>query len=111
MDAASSRKTKRPRSGGHALGCGSGLADDVATWDCSVCTFRNRAEAFRCEMCSSGKGTSTRKPRLTLVKQEYEKIESQIEKERKKEKRKEITSKVKNSKKNLYVKFFLTFKI
>lgn len=34
------------------------------SWDCTVCTFKNSPEAFRCEMCGTGKGTSTRKPRL-----------------------------------------------
>ncbi|ALC42274.1 RYBP [Drosophila busckii] len=34
-------------------------------WDCSVCTYRNSAEAFKCRMCDVRKGTSTRKPRLT----------------------------------------------
>ncbi|XP_062872257.1 RING1 and YY1-binding protein A [Trichomycterus rosablanca] len=38
-------------------------ADD-GFWDCSVCTFRNSAEAFKCSMCDVRKGTSTRKPRL-----------------------------------------------
>ncbi|XP_070557570.1 RING1 and YY1-binding protein-like [Ptychodera flava] len=33
-------------------------------WDCSVCTYKNSAEAFKCEMCDVRKGTSTRKPRL-----------------------------------------------
>eukprot|EP00099_Drosophila_melanogaster_P012421 NP_001286742.1 ring and YY1 binding protein, isoform B [Drosophila melanogaster] len=33
-------------------------------WDCSVCTYRNSAEAFKCRMCDVRKGTSTRKPRL-----------------------------------------------
>uniref|UniRef100_A0A336LHX2 CSON011455 protein n=1 Tax=Culicoides sonorensis TaxID=179676 RepID=A0A336LHX2_CULSO len=33
-------------------------------WDCSLCTFRNTAEAFKCLMCDVRKGTSTRKPRL-----------------------------------------------
>uniref|UniRef100_U5ESP8 Putative yy1 associated factor 2 n=1 Tax=Corethrella appendiculata TaxID=1370023 RepID=U5ESP8_9DIPT len=33
-------------------------------WDCSVCTYRNNAEAFKCLMCDVRKGTSTRKPRL-----------------------------------------------
>ncbi|CAL8375826.1 unnamed protein product [Arctogadus glacialis] len=37
-------------------------ADD-GYWDCSVCTFRNTAEAFKCMMCDVRKGTSTRKPR------------------------------------------------
>jgi len=37
---------------------------DEHFWDCSVCTFRNNAEAFKCSMCDVRKGTSTRKPRL-----------------------------------------------
>ena len=45
-------------------------------------------------MCSIRKGTSTRKPRLTQVTQQFAKIENQIEQERQKEKRKnEIKSK------------------
>lgn len=38
-------------------------ADD-GYWDCSVCTFRNTAEAFKCSICDVRKGTSTRKPRI-----------------------------------------------
>ncbi|KAL3061238.1 YY1-associated factor 2-like [Trematomus bernacchii] len=37
-------------------------ADD-GYWDCSVCTFKNTAEAFKCMICDVRKGTSTRKPR------------------------------------------------
>ncbi|VDK45560.1 unnamed protein product [Anisakis simplex] len=37
---------------------------DPSSWECTVCTFRNRIEAFKCEMCDTRKGTSTRKPRL-----------------------------------------------
>lgn len=37
---------------------------DDGFWDCSVCTYRNTPEAFKCEMCDVRKGTSTRKPRL-----------------------------------------------
>ncbi|XP_028912401.1 RING1 and YY1-binding protein-like [Ornithorhynchus anatinus] len=33
-------------------------------WDCSVCTFRNNAETFKCGICDVRKGTSTRKPRI-----------------------------------------------
>ncbi|CAG0889301.1 unnamed protein product [Cyprideis torosa] len=33
------------------------------SWDCSVCTYKNRPEAFKCSMCDTRKGTSTRKPR------------------------------------------------
>ncbi|XP_062852787.1 RING1 and YY1-binding protein B [Trichomycterus rosablanca] len=42
---------------------GKPLADD-GFWDCSVCTFRNSAEAFKCSICDVRKGTSTRKPRI-----------------------------------------------
>ncbi|XP_029378602.1 YY1-associated factor 2-like isoform X1 [Echeneis naucrates] len=38
-------------------------SSDDGYWDCSVCTFRNSAEAFKCMMCDVRKGTSTRKPR------------------------------------------------
>ncbi|UXI15325.1 Nose resistant to fluoxetine protein 6 [Sarcoptes scabiei] len=38
--------------------------DDSNSWDCSVCTYRNSAEAFKCSMCDVRKGTSTRKPRI-----------------------------------------------
>ncbi|KAL2104034.1 hypothetical protein ACEWY4_000902 [Coilia grayii] len=37
---------------------------DDGFWDCSVCTFKNSAEAFKCSMCDVRKGTSTRKPRI-----------------------------------------------
>nr|ACO12448.1 RING1 and YY1-binding protein [Lepeophtheirus salmonis] len=37
---------------------------DENYWDCSVCTFRNNAEAFKCSMCDVRKGTSTRRPRI-----------------------------------------------
>lgn len=33
-------------------------------WECSVCTYRNSPEAYKCDMCDIRKGTSTRKPRL-----------------------------------------------
>ncbi|XP_074050830.1 YY1-associated factor 2 isoform X2 [Macrotis lagotis] len=36
-------------------------ASDEGYWDCSVCTFRNSAEAFKCMMCDVRKGTSTRR--------------------------------------------------
>ncbi|KAI2807819.1 hypothetical protein RDWZM_005284 [Blomia tropicalis] len=38
--------------------------DDSNSWNCSVCTYRNSAEAFKCLMCDVRKGTSTRKPRI-----------------------------------------------
>uniref|UniRef100_A0A914CLV5 RanBP2-type domain-containing protein n=1 Tax=Acrobeloides nanus TaxID=290746 RepID=A0A914CLV5_9BILA len=37
---------------------------EPGSWECTVCTFRNRCEAFKCDMCDTRKGTSTRKPRL-----------------------------------------------
>ncbi|XP_069484095.1 YY1-associated factor 2 isoform X3 [Ambystoma mexicanum] len=36
-------------------------SSDEGYWDCSVCTFRNGAEAFKCMMCDVRKGTSTRR--------------------------------------------------
>ncbi|XP_045569754.1 YY1-associated factor 2 [Salmo salar] len=36
---------------------------EEGNWDCSVCTYKNTAEAFKCMMCDVRKGTSTRKPR------------------------------------------------
>ncbi|CAL8318535.1 unnamed protein product [Lota lota] len=38
-------------------------SSDEGYWDCSVCTYKNTAEAFKCMMCDVRKGTSTRKPR------------------------------------------------
>lgn len=35
-------------------------SSDEGYWDCSVCTFKNSAEAFKCLMCDVRKGTSTR---------------------------------------------------
>ncbi|PAA68661.1 hypothetical protein BOX15_Mlig014229g1 [Macrostomum lignano] len=35
-----------------------------SNWDCSVCTYSNPAESFKCMICDTRKGTSTRKPRL-----------------------------------------------
>ncbi|CAG12103.1 unnamed protein product [Tetraodon nigroviridis] len=32
---------------------------DEGFWDCSVCTYKNTAEAFKCMMCDVRKGTST----------------------------------------------------
>lgn len=37
--------------------------DDVGWWDCSLCTYKNSADKFKCEMCDFRRGTSTRKPR------------------------------------------------
>uniref|UniRef100_A0A3B5M6J3 YY1 associated factor 2 n=1 Tax=Xiphophorus couchianus TaxID=32473 RepID=A0A3B5M6J3_9TELE len=35
-------------------------SSDEGFWDCSVCTYKNTAEAFKCMMCDVRKGTSTR---------------------------------------------------
>ena len=40
---------------------------EQSTWDCSVCTFTNSPEAFKCNMCDVRKGTSTRKPKLNQL--------------------------------------------
>lgn len=37
-------------------------ADDIG-WRCSLCTFTNSSDRFKCEMCDLRRGTSTRKPR------------------------------------------------
>ncbi|RNA33200.1 YY1-associated factor 2 [Brachionus plicatilis] len=89
------RKAKRSRST---------TAADDAFWDCPLCTYRNKNESFRCEMCNMRKGTSTRKPRISQVTQQLATIENQIEQERKKEKRKEILLKSKGNRK--YPKHF-----
>jgi len=54
---------RKRTSKGIVIPAGASLMDDHF-WDCSVCTFRNNAEAFKCSMCDVRKGTSTRKPRL-----------------------------------------------
>jgi len=41
------------------------MMGDNELWDCSVCTYRNNSEAFKCQVCDTRKGTSTRKPRVT----------------------------------------------
>uniref|UniRef100_T2MAD0 YY1-associated factor 2 n=1 Tax=Hydra vulgaris TaxID=6087 RepID=T2MAD0_HYDVU len=38
---------------------------DERSWSCSVCTYSNASEAFKCKICDTRKGTSTRKPRVT----------------------------------------------
>lgn len=59
-------------------------SDGDGYWECTVCTFSNRAELFKCEMCDVRKGTSTRRPRLSQITQQFAKIETQLEEERKK---------------------------
>lgn len=50
-------------------------------WECSVCTFHNSPEAFKCLMCDVRKGTSTRKPRINpqLVAQQVARQQQQIQ--------------------------------
>ena len=36
------------------------MSVDEGFWDCSMCTYRNPPEAFKCEICDVRKGTSTR---------------------------------------------------
>jgi len=53
--------------GGHGGGEGGRkkrVKPDEGSWDCTVCTFHNTADAFKCLMCDTRKGTSTRKPKL-----------------------------------------------
>ncbi|KAI1296717.1 RING1 and YY1-binding protein B [Halotydeus destructor] len=54
--------------------------DSVNTWECSLCTFRNSPEAFKCSMCDVRKGTSTRKPRINpqLVAEQVARQQQQI---------------------------------
>ncbi|KAL8588079.1 hypothetical protein ACOMHN_066300 [Nucella lapillus] len=51
------------------------VADD-GYWDCSVCTYKNSPEAYKCEMCDVRKGTSTRKPRIN---QQLAQLAQQVE--------------------------------
>lgn len=39
------------------------IGDESAWWECSLCTYRNLADKFKCEICDLRRGTSTRKPR------------------------------------------------
>ncbi|XP_060047544.1 YY1-associated factor 2 isoform X2 [Erinaceus europaeus] len=78
-------------------------------WDCSVCTFRNSAEAFKCMMCDVRKGTSTRKPRPVsqLVAQQVTQQfvpPTQSKKEKKDKVEKEKSEKETTSKKNSHKK-------
>ncbi|GLH15365.1 Putative RYBP [Gryllus bimaculatus] len=50
-------------------------AKEEIPWDCSVCTFRNTAKAFKCKMCEAWKGTSSRK-RKTCPRQEIQMFSS-----------------------------------
>ncbi|XP_059508300.1 YY1-associated factor 2 isoform X4 [Stegostoma tigrinum] len=82
---------------------------DEGYWDCSVCTFKNSAEAFKCSMCDVRKGTSTRKPRPVsqLVAQQVTQqfaSPTQPKKEKKDKGEKEKNEKETVSKKNSHKK-------
>uniref|UniRef100_A0A8D1KHE8 YY1 associated factor 2 n=1 Tax=Sus scrofa TaxID=9823 RepID=A0A8D1KHE8_PIG len=84
-------------------------SSDEGYWDCSVCTFRNSAEAFKCMMCDVRKGTSTRKPRPVsqLVAQQVTQQfvpPTQSKKEKKDKVDKEKSEKETTSKKNSHKK-------
>ncbi|GAB5573676.1 YY1-associated factor 2 isoform X4 [Prionailurus iriomotensis] len=88
-------------------------SSDEGYWDCSVCTFRNSAEAFKCMMCDVRKGTSTRKatwkprPVSQLVAQQVTQQfvpPTQSKKEKKDKVEKEKSEKETTSKKNSHKK-------
>ncbi|XP_025026025.1 YY1-associated factor 2 [Python bivittatus] len=84
-------------------------SSDEGYWDCSVCTFRNSAEAFKCMMCDVRKGTSTRKPRPVsqLVAQQVTQQfvpPTQSKKEKKDKVEKEKSEKETTTKKNSHKK-------
>lgn len=59
------------------------LTEEENTWDCSVCTFRNHSDAFKCGMCDVRKNFSSRKPRINpkLLVQQVAKQQAQIQQE------------------------------
>lgn len=70
------RQTRRAIAANHTNGTSNGAADitpsssngnggGLPCWECSVCTYKNIEEEFKCAMCETRKGTSTRKPRAT----------------------------------------------
>ncbi|KAM9853976.1 YY1-associated factor 2-like [Aulostomus maculatus] len=82
---------------------------DDGYWDCSVCTFKNTAEAFKCMMCDVRKGTSTRKPRPVsqLVAQQVNQQfapPAQLKKEKKEKSEKDKSDKDTTLKKKSYKK-------
>ncbi|GMR32702.1 hypothetical protein PMAYCL1PPCAC_02897 [Pristionchus mayeri] len=52
-----------------------GETEEGSAWDCPACTYKNKSEAFKCEICDTRKGTSTRKSRLT---QEVQQMQSAV---------------------------------
>ena len=59
------------------------LTEEENTWDCSVCTYRNSSDAFKCQMCDVRKNFSSRKPRINpkLLVQQVAKQQQQIQQE------------------------------
>ncbi|CAH8465698.1 unnamed protein product [Schistosoma mattheei] len=73
-------------------------SDEDDKWDCSVCTYINPKESYKCEICHTRKGTSTRKPRLnTQVVEQQQLIAQTILKEKDDEQKKKRESKCKQS--------------
>ncbi|KAH8851484.1 YY1-associated factor 2 [Schistosoma japonicum] len=73
-------------------------SDEDDKWDCSVCTYINPKESYKCEMCHTRKGTSTRKPRLnTQVVEQQQLIAQTILKEKDDEQKRKRESKCKQS--------------
>ncbi|CAH8463256.1 unnamed protein product [Heterobilharzia americana] len=67
-------------------------------WDCSVCTYINPKESYKCEICHTRKGTSTRKPRLnTQVVEQQQLIAQTILKEKDDEHKKKRESRCKQA--------------
>ncbi|KAF8566346.1 hypothetical protein P879_08946 [Paragonimus westermani] len=72
-----------------------GGADDDDKWECSVCTYINPSESYKCEICFMRKGTSTRKPRLNpQVVEQQQLIAQAILKEKDDDSRKKKTERV-----------------
>ena len=65
----SSKKTAKKRKEGGA-GSEAKRSRGPLGWECPICTFDNAVESFKCAMCDTRKGTSTRKPRLSSSLQE-----------------------------------------
>lgn len=59
------------------------LTEEENTWDCSVCTYRNSSDAYKCTMCDVRKNFSSRKPRINpkLLVQQVAKQQQQIQQE------------------------------
>ncbi|CAO4385526.1 unnamed protein product [Caenorhabditis nigoni] len=61
--------------------------DEINRWACQSCTFVNRAAAFRCAVCGTRKGTSTRRSRaddnvVEMQKSITDMVQKQVEKEK-----------------------------